>query len=93
MIVFPVPAGQEFLEDRPEEQYRTRFVTLAERLGIEHLDPTPRMKALGGAFERYFSTWDGHINARTHRLIAGSLSEMLAPALPEARAAGPEAPR
>jgi lysophospholipase L1-like esterase len=93
LIVFPVPTGQEFLEDRLEEQYRSRFITLAERLGIEHFDPTPRMKALGGSFERYFITWDGHINARTHRLIAASLYEMLAPAIPEARAAGPEPPR
>ena len=80
LIVFPIPAGEEFLEDRPLEQYRSRFIALAERLGIEHLDPTPRMKSLGGPFDRYFITWDGHINARTHRLIAEWLCEMLRPA-------------
>ncbi len=93
LIVFPVPTGQEFLEDRPGEQYRSRFIGLAEWLGIEHFDPTPRMKELGGAFDSYFITWDGHINARTHRLIAESLCDLLAPAIPEARASRPEALR
>ncbi|MBI1950257.1 MAG: hypothetical protein HYS34_02720, partial [Acidobacteria bacterium] len=41
----------------------SRFIALAERLGIEHFD----------------ITWDGHINARTHRLIAESLYQRLAP--------------
>jgi lysophospholipase L1-like esterase len=93
LIVFPVPEGQEFREECPREQYRSRFNALAERLGIDHFDPTPRMKALGGGFDRYFIIWDGHINPRTHGLIAESLYGMLAPSLSAARAAQPGASR
>lgn len=93
LIVFPVPDGQEFLEDCPKEQYRSRFNALAGKLGIEHFDPTPVMKALGGTFDTYFITWDGHINPRTHGLIAESLYEMLTRPAPGAPAGGAEPTR
>jgi len=70
LIVFPIPTGDEFLADHPNEEYRSRFLALARQLRIDSIDPTPRMKRAGGAFDRYFITWDGHINPVTHDLIA-----------------------
>ena len=75
VIVFPVPAGSEFFGDHPHEQYRSRLISVAEKLGLGHFDPTPQMKAAGGEFDKYFIQWDGHINPATHNLIA----ELLAP--------------
>ena len=77
LIVFPVPAGQEFLADLPNEQYRPRLLAMADRLGIEHFDPTPVMKAAGGGFDTYFVTWDGHISARSHDIIAHMLADTI----------------
>lgn len=70
LIVFPVPVGQEFLAEYPNEEYRSRFLALAEKLAIHAIDPTPQMKSAGGGFERYFITWDGHINSLTHDYIS-----------------------
>ncbi len=77
LIVFPVPTGQEFLADYPHEQYRSRFLAIAERLGLESFDPTPSMKAAGGGFQRYFITWDGHIGPQAHAWIARMLAERM----------------
>jgi len=80
LIVFPIPAAPEFLQNGPDEAYRSRFIALANRLGIEHFDPTPALKASGGSFEENFIAWDGHINATSHRFIAESLArEILRP--------------
>jgi hypothetical protein len=92
LIVFPVPTGQEFLADFPNEQYRSRLLALAGQLGIEHFDPTPVMKKAGGGFDTYFVTWDGHISARSHDVIAHMLADRIAPGLvrQEARSPIPE---
>ncbi len=74
LIVLPIPYGDEFLADYANEEYRSRFLALARKLGIDSIDPTPRMKEAGGAFDRYFITWDGHINRVTHDLIAQLLA-------------------
>ena len=79
LIVFPVPTGEEFLMDYPNEDYRSRLLALADRLEIESFDPTPEMKSAGGGFDRYFITWDGHINSVTHALIAQLLADRIAP--------------
>ena len=75
VIVFPVPAVQEFLGNYPDEQYRSRFLAVAEKLGLDHFDPTPQMKAVGGEIDKYFIQWDGHINPTTHNLIAEDLAK------------------
>ena len=77
LIVFPVPTGQEFMSTFPREQYRSRLASLAKTLGVEFLDPTPVMKAAGGGFDTYFVTWDGHINQRTHNIIARLLADKI----------------
>jgi lysophospholipase L1-like esterase len=77
LIVFPVPAAEEFLKAYPGEQYRSRVLALASDLGVEHFDPTPRLLAEGGSFERNFITWDGHIGPSTHEAIARMLSEVV----------------
>lgn len=83
LIVFPVPAAQEFREDYPREQYRSRVVALADRVGLERFDPTPALKTQGGGFERFFIMWDGHISADTHDAIAAMLAEIISrPASP-----------
>jgi lysophospholipase L1-like esterase len=77
LIVFPVPAGQEFRGSYPNEQYRSRFLALATKLGLDHFDLTPTMKAAGGGYQAYFIPWDSHINSRTHDLIARSLADRI----------------
>jgi len=77
LIVFPVPAAQEFRGKYPNEQYRSRVMDVASHVGVEHFDPTPRLKADGGGFERYFIMWDGHISASTHGVIAKILADMV----------------
>lgn len=80
LIVFPIPTVMEFQKDYPDEDYRSRFLALARRLGIEHFDPTPTIIKGGGSLEDNFIPWDGHINATTHRLLAEHLArEILAP--------------
>jgi len=74
LIVFPVPAVHEFVGDFPHEQYRSRLLAITEKLGIDHFDPTPQMKAAGGDLDKYFIQWDGHINPTTHNLIAELLA-------------------
>lgn len=77
LIVFPVPTAQEFLHDYPHEQYRSRFLAIADRLGLESFDPTPSMKSTGGGLDRYFIRWDGHIGPETHDRIARMLMERI----------------
>jgi hypothetical protein len=77
LIVFPVPASHEFLRDYPHEQYRSRFIALAKKLGLDYFDPTPQMKLMGGGYDKYFVQWDGHINPTTHNLIAELLAKKL----------------
>ena len=71
-----MPTLHEFLLDEYSYvQYRLRFLALARKLELDHIDPTPRMKAAGGEIDRYFITWDGHINPMTHSLIAQLLAD------------------
>jgi lysophospholipase L1-like esterase len=77
VIVFPVPAAQDFRKDYPREQYRSRVLKMAERLGLDRFDPTPVLKSRGGGFERYFIMWDGHISVATHQAIAAMLDERI----------------
>jgi len=79
LIIFPVPFSQEFLGDYPREQYRSRLLNLARSLGVDHLDPTPVMKSADRGFERYFITWDGHISATAHAVIAELLADEIMP--------------
>jgi len=84
LIVFPVPTGHEFVKDYPHEQYRSRFMALADSLGLEAFDPTPVMMSENKTFRHWFITWDGHINSATHDLI----SRMLAARILEGTNAG-----
>jgi len=77
LIVFPIPMAMEFQQDYPNEDYRSRYIALASRLGIEHFDPTPTIKSDGATFENSFIPWDGHINATTHRLVAEHLARAI----------------
>lgn len=77
LIVFPIPAAQEFRGDYPREQYRSRVLALAGRVGAERFDPTPALKAMGGGFERYFIMWDGHISSEAHDVIASMLADLI----------------
>ncbi len=77
LIVFPIPMSMEFRQDYPNEAYRSRFLGIADRLGIEHFDPTPELREGGATVEDNFIAWDGHINAATHRLIAERLARKI----------------
>ena len=78
LIVFPIPVGQELRGDYPREQYRSRVLALAGKVGAESFDPTPALKARAGGFERYFIMWDGHISAEAHEAIADMLADLIA---------------
>ena len=80
LLVFPIPDPQDFLGSYPHEQYRSRLLSLASRLGLDAFDPTPEMKAGGKGFATYFLAWDGHINPAAHERIAERLADALGPA-------------
>ena len=81
-IVFAVPHPQEFAQPYPHEQYRSRFLDLAHRLGIETIDPAPSIRASGPGVGRFFITWDGHLSSEADALIAELLAREIAGPIP-----------
>lgn len=77
LIVFPIPSPQEFRGDYPNEQYRSRFIALAEQLNIDCFDPKPVMDTTPRAYERLYVTWDGHMSALGHRIVAELIAERI----------------
>ena len=77
-IVFAVPHPQEFAQAYPHEQYRSRFLDLARRLGIETIDPAPAIRAHGPDVQRFFIPWNGHISGEANALIADLLARAIA---------------
>lgn len=77
LIVFPVPALPGVINPSPSERYRSRFLTIAARLGIDRCDPTPAFLEAGGDPKRFFIPWDGHLSTEGHEIIARSLARAI----------------
>jgi hypothetical protein len=77
LIVFPIPSQIEFAGEFPDEAYRSRFIALAQKLGLEHFDPTPAMRRDGVTLEDGFVPWDGHMNAESHDRMARMLRDQI----------------
>lgn len=86
LIAFAVPDPQEFAKSYPREQYRSRFLDVAHRLGIETIDPAPAIRAAGAGAGRFFIPWDGHMSDEGHALIAELLARQISVPVPSASA-------